>query len=64
MTVTERTKPLRTAEAARALGCSEATIKRYAAKGVLTPSRHAVNGFRLFDAEQIQELARSLGQGK
>lgn len=43
-------------EAAEILGVSVATLRRWIAKGVITPTIHPVNGYQLFDRKTLEEL--------
>lgn len=43
-------------QAAEILGVSVATLRRWIAKGVITPTIHPVNGYQLFDKETLEDL--------
>src|SRR5690349_833121 len=52
------TTPLTVAEAARRLGIKPATLYAYVSRGTLTRARSADGRTSLFDAEEIERLAR------
>lgn len=44
------------AEAAALLGVSPSTLRNWDRHGKLTPKRHPVNGYRLYDESELQRL--------
>lgn len=44
------------ADAARLLGVSKATLRNWDNSGKLSASRHPINGYRLYDLEQVKRL--------
>ena len=57
---------MKTTELARAAGVTAETVRHYVRVGLLAPARDPHNGYRVFDADDLQRLrfaraARSLG---
>ena len=48
---------LRVAELAARAGVAASTVRFYERAGLLSPARRAVNGYRMFDASALEELA-------
>ncbi len=59
MSVTQAAQVLLTKEVAFLLGISEVTVRLWEKQGKLTANR-ASGGVRLFDLEEVQEVARRL----
>ncbi len=51
-------------EAADYLGITQNTIRAWDKRGILTPSRHPGNGYRLYLKEQLDELLNNLNKDK
>lgn len=49
------------AEAAQLLGVSKATLRNWDKAGKLTASRHPINGYRLYDLEELKRLQAQIG---
>lgn len=47
---------IKTADAAKLLGASPLTIRKWVRNGVLSAIVHPINGYRLFDLEEIMDL--------
>jgi excisionase family DNA binding protein len=50
-------------EAARYLGVSANTLRAWDQQGKLKARRHPLNGYRLYDRGELDELLRSLDEG-
>lgn len=50
-------------EAAKILGVSEVTLRRWDASGKFKARRHPVNGYRVYSTEQVVRLRRRI-EGK
>lgn len=48
-------------EAIKILGVSLATMNRWVKRGVIVPSIHPINGYRLFDRKTLEELRDKIG---
>lgn len=61
MTPTEiRTAQLTIAEAAGLLGVSVSTLRNWDRNGKLTPRRHPINGYRIYDRAEIVRLKQQI----
>lgn len=48
------------AEAASQLGVSVSTLRNWDRQGKLTPRRHPINGYRMYDRAEIVRLKRMI----
>lgn len=68
----EQTKPstsnladyLTVGEAAEALGVSRSTLRNWDKAGKLKPYRHPVNGYRLYNRRELEELLKQITRNK
>jgi type I restriction enzyme M protein len=60
-TLQNRPHQVSLAEAARLLGVSKATLRNWDKAGKLTASRHPINGYRLYDLEELKKLQAQIG---
>jgi DNA-binding transcriptional MerR regulator len=44
------------AEAAKSLGVTPSTLRNWDRRGKLTPRRHPINGYRIYDRAEIERL--------
>jgi excisionase family DNA binding protein len=51
-----------TAEAAKILGVSQTTLRKYAEAGKIRMRRNPVNGYRLFKREELEAFLRQLDE--
>lgn len=56
-------RPLRIAEAAKLLGVSQPTLRRWEAIGKFVPRRHPMNGYRLYDRDRVIKLRDEIMTG-
>lgn len=54
---------LRIAEAASLLGVSISTLRNWDRHGKLTPRRHPINGYRIYERAEIERLKEQI-EGK
>ena len=54
------TNHLRIAEAANVLGVSASTLRNWDRHGKLTPRRHPMNGYRIYDLAEIVRLKEQI----
>lgn len=55
-----RTSQLTIAQAARLLGVSISTIRNWDKLGKLSPRRHPMNSYRMYDRAQLERLKREI----
>lgn len=55
---------LTTSQAAERLGVSSGTVRNWEAAGKLRAHRHPINGYRLFDPADIEELLSRVRSSK
>ena len=48
------------AEAAKCLGVTTSTLRNWDRRGKLTPRRHPINGYRIYDLADIDRLKREI----
>lgn len=48
------------AEAASLLGVSVSTLRNWDRQGKLTPRRHPINGYRMYDRAEIERLKEQI----
>jgi DNA-binding transcriptional MerR regulator len=61
MATTERLRNgLTIAEAAAKLGVSISTLRNWDRQGKLTPRRHPINGYRIYDKVEIEQLKKEI----
>lgn len=53
-------RQLTVSEAAEALQVTPATLRNWDRTGKLIPHRHPINGYRLYDATQIEALTNAI----
>ena len=51
-------------DAAKILGVNPETLRRWDRKGKFKAKRHPINGYRLYDASDIQELLKKIQKGE
>jgi len=52
---------LKTADAAEMLGCSQNTLRKWAAEGKIPVRRNPANGYRLFKRDDLETFLRQAG---
>jgi len=58
--VAEPDARLTIAQAANALGVSISTLRNWDRQGKLKPRRHPINGYRIYDRDEIDRLKRQI----
>jgi excisionase family DNA binding protein len=51
-------------EAAKTLGVSRSTLRNWDKAGKLKPYRHPVNGYRLYNRKELEELLKKVMRNK
>jgi DNA-binding transcriptional MerR regulator len=54
---------LNVTQAAKYLGVCSETLRRWDRSGKLTPSRHPINGYRLYDKAMLDQVLATLQGG-